>query len=137
MGLFSNLFKGKKKDVVVNEGNVVQQVQPVQPIQQEQPVQPVQSVQPVQPAQPAQPMEAQPASSDDVATPNINGFPAMINTDPSNVLEQMQNRAMEEAAAEAQASESEGDPMDVFNQNISLDSEKPMSVFGAEGQENK
>lgn len=137
MGLFSNLFKGKKKDVVVNEGNVVQQVQPVQPIQQEQPVQPVQSVQPVQPAQPAQPMEAQPASSDDVATPNINGFPAMINTDPSNVLEQMQNRAMEEAAAEAQASESEGDPMDVFNQNISLDSENPMSVFGAEGQDNK
>ena len=102
MGLFSNLFKGKKKDVVVNEGNVVQQVQPVQPIQQEQPVQPV------------QPMEAQPASSSDVATPNINGFPTMINTDPSNVLEQMQNRAMEEAAAEAQASESEGDPMDVF-----------------------
>lgn len=137
MGLFSNLFKGKKKDVVVDEGNIVQQVQPVQPIQQEQPVQPVQSVQPVQPAQPAQPMEAQPASSDDVATPNINGFPAMINTDPSNVLEQMQNRAMEEAAAEAQASESEGDPMDVFNQNISLDSENPMSVFGAEGQDNK
>ena len=128
MGLFSNLFKGKKKDVVVNEGNVVQQVQPVQPIQQ---VQPVQSVQPVQP------MEAQPVSSNDVATPNINGFPAMINTDPSNVLEQMQNRAMEEAAAEAQASESEGDPMDVFNQNISLDSENPMSVFGEEGQENK
>ena len=131
MGLFSNLFKGKKKDVVVNEGNVVQQVQPVQPIQEEQPVQPVQSVQPVQP------MDAQPASSNDVATPNINGFPAMINTDPSNVLEQMQNRAMEEAAAEAQASESEGDPMDVFNQNISLDSENPMSVFGAEGQDNK
>ena len=137
MGLFSNLFKGKKKDVVVNEGNIVQQVQPVQPIQQVQPVQPVQPVQSVQPVQPAQPMEAQPASSNDVATPNINGFPAMINTDPSNVLEQMQNRAMEEAAAEAQASESEGDPMDVFNQNISLDSENPMSVFGAEGQDNK
>lgn len=134
MGLFSNLFKGKKKDVVVSEGNVVQQVLPVQPIQQDQPVQPVQSVQPVQPVQP---MEAQPVSSNDVATPNINSFPAMINTDPSNVLEQMQNRAMEEAAAEAQASESEGDPMDVFNQNISLDSENPMSVFGAEGQDNK
>ena len=82
MGLFSNLFKGKKKDVVVDEGNVVQQVQPVQPIQQEQPVQPVQLVQPVQPVQP---MEAQPVSSNDVAIPNINGFPSMINTDPSNV----------------------------------------------------
>lgn len=128
MGLFSNLFKGKKKDVVVDEGNVVQPIQQVQPVQ---PVQPVQSVQPVQP------MEAQPVSSNEVATPNINGFPAMINTDPSNVLEQMQNRAMEEAAAEAQASESEGDPMDVFNQNISLDSENPMSVFGVEGEDNK
>lgn len=134
MGLFSNLFKGNKKDVVVNENNVVQQVQPVQPIQ---PAQPVQPVQPVQPIQSVQPMEAQPVSSNNVATPNINGFPAMINTDPSNVLEQMQNRAMEEAAAEAQASEAEGNPMDVFNQNISLDSENPMSVFGVEGQDNK
>ena len=133
MGIFSNLFKNKKKDVVVNEGNVVQQsMQPVQQVQSV-PVQPEQLVQPVQFSQPV-PMSV---SSQEATTPSINSFPAMINTDPSNVLEQMQNIAMEEAKAEAQASESEGNPMDVFNQNISLDSENPMSVFGVEGEDNK
>ena len=129
MGLFSNLFKGKDNNVVINEENKVQVIQ--QPVQQ--------SVQTVQQSQ--QQMQDVQISDDvnpvnEVVTPNINSFPTMINTDPSNVLEQMQNRAIEEAEAEAQSSELAGDPMDVFNQNIVLDGDNPMSVFGGDNQNN-
>ena len=54
--------------------------------------------------------------------------------DQSNVLEQMQNNFAEEVAKEEEAATAvEKEPMSVFNQNISLDTDNPMSIFGVDG----
>lgn len=122
--------------VVSNDSVVQQPMQQVNPIPQVEPVQSVQPVQPMINQMPVQDVEQSVSvpTTNEVVTPNVNGFPAMINTDPSNVLEQMQNRAVEEAAAEEQNAEV-SNPMDIFNQNISLDGDNPMSIFGADSQD--
>lgn len=63
--------------------------------------------------------------------------PAPIIVDQSNVLEQMQNNFAIESAREDEEARLEEDPMSVFNQNITLDNNNPMAIFGVESEENK
>lgn len=61
----------------------------------------------------------------------------MIVVEQSNVLEQMQNNFVIESARELEEKSIEDDPMSVFNQNITLDSSNPMSIFGTDTEDNK
>ena len=74
--------------------------------------------------------------TEEVVVPVLEDVP--IITDPSNVLERMQNNFVIESEKEAaEAIAVENDPMSVFNQNINLDNENPMAIFGAESEDNK
>lgn len=110
MGVFSNLFKKKQNDIqqnVIDENYLV---------------------------------------SNDGSQSNVEGTDfldgvsnesTMIVVEQSNVLEQMQNNFVIESARELEEKSIEDDPMSVFNQNITLDSSNPMSIFGTDTEDNK
>ncbi len=153
MGLF-DVFKKKSKvtsEVVNNEvqqGSGVSSEQvasvatPVEPVVQTQVVVPTTEVPSADVvteqvvSQPVQEVQVQQESTQDVVAP-VDIEPPSIVVDPNNVLEMMQNNFAAEVEREKEAASLEADPMSVFNnQNIELDSSNPMSVFGAESEEN-
>ena len=68
--------------------------------------------------------------------PVNNDVARIVMNSQSSVLEQMQNRYVEESAQEAERVANEPDAMSIFNQNIELDSSNPMAIFGAVSEEN-
>ena len=116
MGIFSNLFK--KKETVNNEvvNNVVEQSVPVVNEQVNQVI-------------------AEGTVGEAVAPVFVNeGF---ADTDPSNVLEKMQQNFVTESEIEAQNAEEAANSETIFNQKINLDESNPMSIFGVESEEKK
>lgn len=110
MGIFSNLFKKKAKDDIHQNVTAVNQV--VNNVQEQGMV------------------------GEAVAPLEINDAPASIVVDQSNVLEKMQNNFAVESAKKAEETKVEDNPMNVFNQNVVLDNNNPMAIFGAESKEN-
>lgn len=119
MGMFSGLFKKKEKNnvEVINNNGVDNQVVANEVQGQVASVQ-VQVVQ----------NNVQPVVS-------LSETPVAMNSQ-SSVLEQMQNKYVEEVAQEEAIVANEPDAMSIFNQNIELDGNNPMAIFGVESEEN-
>ena len=112
MGIFSGLFKKKEAQNVVQQNAIDEN-------------------------QIANGGVPQGAVGETVEPMETSNEPAPIVIDQSNVLEQMQNNFAIESAKEAEESGIEEDPMSVFNQNITLDNNNPMAIFGADSEDNK
>lgn len=73
----------------------------------------------------------------DVTEGEVGDAVAPIVVDPNNVMEQMQNNFADEVAREEENAALESEPTAIFNQNIALDSNDPMSIFGVAGEDKK
>ena len=115
MGIFSNLFKKKESvnNEVVNSG-VAQVTSPVN----------------------GEVMQNEVGAVGDAVAPVVvdEGF---ADTNPSNVLERMQQNFAIESEMETQNAVDATNSETIFNQKINLDESNPMSIFGVESEENK
>lgn len=72
-----------------------------------------------------------------VSSEKVSDEVSPIVVEQSNVLEQMQNNFIVETTKESEEKSIESNPMSVFSQNITLDSNNPMAIFGVDDEDNR